>query len=105
MAEESQAPPSVTDEQKANELFSRLYETHREFVDLNSVHYGGLAEINKQMASFYERLMLLNLGTLALSVNALISLSVRIGSMPHKHVLIWLVVSSWILLLSSTFRR
>src|SRR5262245_29145957 len=69
-----------------------------------SEQVGRKLEVNKQSITFYERLMLLDLGTIALSVNAIIALAahpVVIGN--HKHFLLGCVITSWVCLLLSVF--
>jgi hypothetical protein len=59
-------------------------------------------DLNKQVSSFHERLMLLDIGMLGISISALISLGTRFASNPAaRHTFVWYVAPSWVLLLLS----
>lgn len=103
----TQLPLTVTDRDKAIELFNQLYEHHAKHVEIVSGTVQRGFDLNKQVAAFYERLMLLDLGTLALSVNALVSLGSKFSShyagKIYGTLFCWLIVTAWLLLLVSTF--
>jgi hypothetical protein len=59
-------------------------------------------DLNKQVSSFHERLMLMDIGMLGISISALISLGTRFASNPAaRHTFVWYVAPSWVLLLLS----
>jgi hypothetical protein len=64
-------------------------------------------DLNKQISSFHERLILICLGTIGLSVTALISFMPKIpGVMFPKRTFVWYIVPAWILLfISMTYSR
>jgi hypothetical protein len=61
-------------------------------------------EVNKQIAALYERFLLVDIGTIALSVTAITSLASRPNAVPtHKYTFVLLIGLAWLLLLPSTF--
>ena len=64
-------------------------------------------DLNKQISSFHERLILICLGTIGLSVTALISFMPKIPVvMFPRHTFVWYIVPAWILLfISMTYSR
>ena len=77
--------------------------SYRMFLDDCKALLDSVSEANKQVATFYERLMLIALGTIGLSVTALASYlpkSSFIGI--SRYIAIALVSAAWFLLLSSS---
>lgn len=95
-------PKAFGDPAVANKLFSDFHELYRQWVDHASELTDKSFDVNKQVASFHERLMLLDIGMLGISISALISLGTRVASNPAaKHTFVWYVAPSWVLLLLS----
>jgi hypothetical protein len=96
-------PLTVGDRAVVLSLFKDFHESYRYYLrDFASLVDKNL-EVNKQIAAFYERIMLLDVGTIALSVTALISLVPRFssGQFP-KQTFLWYIVPAWSLLFVST---
>jgi hypothetical protein len=85
-----------------NELFKRLNGWQRQYVDDFFTIVQAGSEFNKQIAAFHERLILVSLGTIGLSVTALTSFIPRItpAGFP-KHIFLSLIVPAWLSLLIS----
>jgi len=60
-------------------------------------------DVNKQIASFSERILLIALGTLGVSVTTLISVSGKFSNLAAKKAFLHYVLPAWILLLLSVF--
>ena len=85
-----------------NELFKRLHDWQRQYVDDFFAIVQSGSEFNKQIAAFHERLLLVSLGTIGLSVTALTSFIPRIPATGFpKHVFLSLIVPAWVSLLIS----
>jgi hypothetical protein len=94
----------VNDPARAADLFNQFHIAYRQYIDDWSVRVEKASDINKQVSTFYERILFIDLGTLSLSVTAISTLASRISaSVSVKHTFLWLVVPAWILLLFSTF--
>jgi hypothetical protein len=95
---------NFTDPGPIPEVFRAFSESCYKFLDAHSVQVDKAFDLNKQVASFYERIMLLDVGTLALSITALTTLVARF---PTAHLprttFLWIIVPAWSLLLFSTF--
>jgi hypothetical protein len=83
-------------------LFKEFNEWYRLYVQ----HLGTVADkaidLNKDIAAFHERLLLVNIGTIGISLSALISLGGRIaGNLTARHILVWYVAPAWVLLFLS----
>jgi hypothetical protein len=86
----------------ASKLFSDFHELYRQWLDRASELTDKSFDLNKQVSSFHERLMLLDIGILGISISALISLGTRFASNPAaRHIFVWYVAPSWVLLLLS----
>jgi hypothetical protein len=85
-----------------NDLFKRLHEWQRQYVDDFFTIVQAGSEFNKQIAAFHERLLLVSLGTIGLSVTALTSFIPRIPAAGFpRHVFLSLIVPAWLSLLIS----
>ena len=85
-----------------SQLFRDFFELYRQWLDRLAAVTDRAMEVNKQIISLNERLMLLNLGTIGISVSALISLGTKVASNPAaRHAFVRYVAPSWVLLLLS----
>ncbi|MGA8312149.1 MAG: hypothetical protein WB755_19105 [Terriglobales bacterium] len=90
----------VTDPARAADLFNQFHTAYRQYIDDWSARVEKGSDINKQVSTFYERILFIDLGTLSLSVTAISTLASRISaSVSVKHAFLWLVVPAWVLLL------
>ena len=73
-----------------------------EWADITAKALDTALEANKQLSAFYERLLLLNTGTIGVSVSALLSFGSKAGSLGHaKYFIVVFVSLAWALLLLS----
>jgi hypothetical protein len=100
----------MTDEQKPlggdpavlNELFKRFHQWHRQYLDDFVMIVRAGSEYNKQIAAFHERLLLVSLGTIGLSVTALTAFTPKIPTTAFpRHIFVSYIVPAWISLLVS----
>jgi hypothetical protein len=80
-------------------LFKEFNEWHRLFAeDLDTVTEKAV-EMNKQIGAFHERQLLVSIGTIGISLSALISLGTKISINPAaKHIFVFYVAPAWVLL-------
>lgn len=85
-------------------LFKEFNEWHRLFAeDLGTVADKAM-ELNKQISSFHERQLLVNIGIIGISVSALISLIAKISAnTAAKHIFVSYVAPAWVLLFVSVW--
>jgi len=81
------------------ELFNEFRDKHGAFID----HFAAVVDkgfdINKQISSLHERLMLISLGTLGLSITALTAFIPKLPGVNFpRHTFVYFVVPAWILL-------
>jgi hypothetical protein len=109
MSEDAEAdvptPKPVTyDEAKFSQLFDNLRSSMRRYVDSHSTAFDKASDLNKQYAAFHERLLLIDLGTIGLSVTALTSVASKVAIVGfRKYLVIVFVGVAWCLLLLSAF--
>jgi len=86
----------------AAQLVKDFFDNYRHWTEQVSHIVDKSIEINKQVSSFHERLLLLSFGTIGISVSALLTLASKFASNPSaKHVFTYYVAPSWVLLLLS----
>jgi hypothetical protein len=96
--------PLTYDAAKFSQLFDNLRSSMRRYVDSLSTAFDKASDLNKQQAAFHERLLLIDLGTIGLSVTALTSVASKVAMVGfRKYLVIVLVGLAWSLLLRSTF--
>jgi hypothetical protein len=87
----------------APQVFRDFFELYRGFIEQVGVITDKAMDVNKQVSSFHERLMLVDFGTIGISVSALISLTSKISTNPAaRHTFAQYVAPAWVLLLAST---
>lgn len=97
-----QPKPVAGDSALVGELFKKMHDWARQYVDDFSIVAQNGFNFNKQIAAFHERLLLVSLGTIGLSVTALTSFIPRIPATGFpRHTFIWLIGPAWALLLIS----
>ena len=95
--------PLTGDPAVLNELLAKWGEWSRQHVNYADLIFKSAFEFNKQIAAFHERLLLISLGTIGLSVTALTSYIPKVPSAVFpKHIFVWLIAPAWILLMVST---
>jgi hypothetical protein len=95
--------PLTGDPAVLNELFIRWGEWSRQHVNDADLIFKSAFEFNKQIAAMHERLLLVSLGTIGLSVTALTAFIPKIPSAGFpKHVFVWLIAPAWVLLMISS---
>jgi hypothetical protein len=103
--DQERAPTSAPfsfDAEKFSKLYDNLRGSFRTYVEDSTIATEKMTGMNKEIGAFHERLMLLDLGTIGLSVSALISFVSKFTLMGfHKHVVIALASGAWCLLLIS----
>ena len=87
--------------------YAEFRERHGEYIDHVAKVVDKSFDLNKQISSFHERLVLICLGTIGLSVTALTSFMPKIPAVTFpRHTFVWYIVPAWILLfLSMTYSR
>jgi len=95
----------VGDPAKVRDLLKEFREVYRQYIDDTSARLDKAIELNKMVFAFHERLLLINIGTIGLSVTAVTSLTSKysISSLPGGHTFLWLLGTAWMVLLVSTF--
>src|SRR5271157_2883755 len=88
-------------------LTAEFREKHGAFVDYISTVVDKGFDLNKQISTFHERLILISIGTLSLSITALMALIPKVEGVSFpRHAFVTLVAPAWILLfVSITFSR
>lgn len=96
---------STDEHTRVMNLFQSFHLLYREFLNDIAKRVDLATELNKQTSAFYERLMLVSLGTISLSVTAVTSFAPKAAVLsPHgKHVITWLIAIAWVLLLLAVF--
>jgi hypothetical protein len=86
-------------------VFKQYHESYQRYLTCLASQVDRNVDTNKQIAAFYERLLLLDLGTIAISVTALASLIAHLTEGRHlpKGTFISLIIPAWFLLLASAF--
>jgi hypothetical protein len=79
-----------------------LFSAHRTFLDDTKTSIQIATDANKQISSFFERIMLLDLGAIGLSITALTSVGGKLGNVPHRNVVVTLAAVGWLLLFGSS---
>ena len=73
-------------------LFKEFNEWYRLFAQDLGTAADKAIDLNKDIASLHERLLLINIGTIGISLSALISLGGRItGNLTARHIFVWYV--------------
>jgi hypothetical protein len=84
------------------ELYAEFHEWYRQYVEGLGRVADKSIELNKQISAFHERLLLVALGTIGISLSALVSLGSRISaSLAGRQTFLHYVAPAWILLLLS----
>ena len=88
-------------------LYDEFRERHGAYIDHVAKVVDKGFDLNKQISSFHERLILICLGTIGLSITALTAFIPKIpGATFPRHTYIWYIVPAWILLfVSITYSR
>jgi hypothetical protein len=91
----------------ALEHYAEFRERHGQYIDHLAKAVDKGFDLNKQVSSFHERLILISLGTIGLSLTALTSFIPKIpGATFPMHTFVWYIVPAWILLfVSITYSR
>jgi hypothetical protein len=99
---ESEQPDEVfIDTRRAETLFARFHEWYRFYITQAALQTDKAIEINKQIASSYERLLLIDVGAIALSISAFMSLAGKFPSHASRYPFVWLVGLAWVSLFAS----
>jgi len=84
---------------KATEIIEHLQQGYGEYLKALGGVYDRAASLNKEVCSFNERMMLVALGILGISITSIISQSSKFSASPlARNVLVYYVVPAWILL-------
>lgn len=84
---------------KAGEITEGIRHGYGEFLNTLGTVYDRAASLNKDICSFNERMMLVALGVLGISVTSLISINSKLSSNPSARIaLTHYVIPAWILL-------
>lgn len=100
--------PFAYDREKFERRVDELFNSFRVYREDSTVALDKATDANRDLASFNEKLMLLSLGTIGLSVSALISFVTKFAlSGTHKVLVITLASAAWGMLLVAAilFRR
>ena len=101
---QDQQQPFLIDFEKFRMELDEFRASYRMFLDDSETSLNLASDANKQIAAFYERLLLVDLGTVGLSITALTSFTSKFSSPGfHKCTILILVSCGWILLLLSAF--
>jgi hypothetical protein len=87
--------------------YAEFRERQGEYIDHVAKVVDKSFDLNKQISSFHERLILICLGTIGLTVTALTSFMPKIPVVTFpRHTFVWYIVPAWILLfISMTYSR
>ena len=97
-------PPINFDAAKFSQLLDNLRSSMRRNQDSISTSFEKASDLNKQLSAFHERLLVIDLGTIGLSVTALTSVASKVAMVGfRKYLVIVLVGLAWCLLLMSAF--
>jgi hypothetical protein len=96
--------PQAIDHARVSEVFDSFRSSTRRYMDSATTSFDKATEVNKQASAFHERLLLIDLGTIGLSVTALTSVASKVAMVGfRKYLIIVLVGLAWCLLLLSAF--
>ncbi len=96
--------PSSVDFEKFSKLLENFRGSTREYLGFCSEAFESARDLNKQLFSFHERLLLIDLGTIGLSVTALTSVASKAAVIGwRKYLIMTLVGFAWGALLMSAF--
>jgi hypothetical protein len=95
MTEGEQPDQVFINAQQAQDLFKQFHEWYRIYLDQNGAHTDKAFELNKQIASIYERLLLIDVGTIGLSITAFVTLAGKFSPSAPRHVFVWLIGTAW----------
>jgi|SRR5882724_4168226 len=96
--------PGCNDPAVVAELFKQLQSWQRQRIDDTADLTDRAMDINKQLSAYFERILLLDLGTLGVSVTALTALIPKLSTVSFpRHSFLWLIIPAWFLLLCSVF--
>lgn len=93
-----QLPVSPED---ARDFFKEFHDRYRYYIDQNGALTEKAFEVNKQIISLYERLLLIAVGTIGLSITAFVTLAGRFTPHVSRHAFVWLICVAWGLLFIS----
>jgi len=82
---------------------TEVFDAREASIDYDAKVTEKLIDLNKQNSQFFERLMLISLGTLGLSITSLVSLASKTPIHPSRPVFMHYVIPAWVLLLFSSF--
>lgn len=94
---------AITDIPVAREVFRDFDEFRRYRVQTGFETFEKFGKYLQQRSALFEKLVLVNGATIALSITFLASLSSHLANSPVKHPPLWMVGASWVLLLLSTY--
>jgi hypothetical protein len=80
---------------QAQALFKDFHEWYRFYIEQASLQIDKAFEVNKQIASSYERLLLIDVGTIGLSITAFITLAGKFSSHVSRYPFVWLIGTAW----------
>lgn len=96
--------PQPVDYAKVSAMLDNLRSSMRSYMDSVTTSVEKATDVNKQFSAFHERLLLIDLGTIGLSVTALTSVASKVAMIGlWKYVVIVPVGFAWFLLLLSAF--
>jgi hypothetical protein len=99
---QSEAEPFLADMEKLRIETDAFFSAHRTYLDDTKTSIQIATDTNKQISSIHERLMLINLGAIGLSVTALTSVGGKLSTFgAHRNTVIICASLGWLLLLSS----
>jgi len=102
--EEPKPQHASVDFDKFSKLLDNFRGSTREYLAYCSKAFDSASDLNKQLFSFHERLLLIDLGTIGLSVTALTSVASRAATIGwRKYLFVVLVGVAWGALLMSAF--
>jgi hypothetical protein len=89
--------------EKFSEHVTTLFDLRESSIEYDAKVLEKSIDLNKQISQFFERMMFISLGTLALSITSLVSLAAKNPLPAARGVFIYFVIPAWILLLLSIF--
>jgi hypothetical protein len=96
------ASPFTLDQARLDFLFGNMRKSLDDWASVTTKALDTALDVNKQLSAFYERLLLLNIGMIGVSVSALLSFGSRAGALGHaKYFIVVFVALAWALLLLS----
>ncbi|HWF37195.1 MAG TPA: hypothetical protein VG322_01665 [Candidatus Acidoferrales bacterium] len=92
----------TADASKVLALFKEFHDWYRQYLADIGLLSEKAIQFNSHVMSFYERMMLVSIGTIGLSVTALTSIVSKTTLSPYsRHIFVSLIAPAWILLLLS----